>query len=147
MFKKILACLDGSKLAEQILPYAGEQALRFESQLVLLHVLAPTDLPPAAGIGVGELMRKQAQAEAKFKAYLEQLAERLLREYNLRVESAVERGTVGETVINYATRNSVELIVIATHGEGGLKRLLFGSVVDSVLRNSDIPVLVIRPAA
>jgi nucleotide-binding universal stress UspA family protein len=52
---------------------------------------------------------------------------------------------VGTTIIDYAIQNEVDLIAIATHGEGGLKRLVFGSVADFVLRNSGIPMLVIRP--
>jgi len=145
MFKKILACLDGSKLAEQILHCVLELALHFNSQVVLLYVIAPTDLPTASGIGTRGLIEKQVRAEAEVKAYLHGLAEKLLREHGLWVEIATEKGAAEKTIINYGTRNAVNLIAIATHGEGGLKRLVFGSVADFVLRNSSIPVLVIRP--
>lgn len=147
MFKKILACLDGSELAEQILPYAVDQALRFDSQLVLFYVLGPDELPAAAGIGAEELMKKQIQAEAEVRAYLENLAGQLSRDNNLSVESVTASGSVGETIIDYARRNGVGLIAIATHGQSGARRLVFGSVADFLLRNSNIPMLVIRPVA
>ena len=65
MFEKILACLDGSELAEQILPYAVEQAARLESTLILLHVLPePTTLglnvpgEPALEIGTSGMLKR-----------------------------------------------------------------------------------------
>jgi hypothetical protein len=83
MFKKILACLDGSELAGQILPYVTEQALRFDSRLILFNVTPSMEIPPTAGIEAGELMKKQAQEEAQVKVYLEQLVQKSLREGGL----------------------------------------------------------------
>jgi nucleotide-binding universal stress UspA family protein len=147
MFKKILACLDGSKFAEQILPYAAEQAARFDSELVLLCVLSTLDLPIAAGIGSQEYVKKQIQAEEGIKAYLKGLAEEVSPGRDVRLETLVVDGTVGAHIVSYAEENGIDLIAIATHGQGGVKRLAFGSVTDYVLRNSAIPMLVIRPIA
>jgi nucleotide-binding universal stress UspA family protein len=147
MFKKILACLDGSKFAEQILPYAAEQAARFDGELVLLCVLSTLDLPVAAGIGSQEYVKKQIQAEEEIKAYLNGLAGRMLSGQKVRLETLVVKGTVGASIVGYARDNGIDLIAIATHGQGGVKRMAFGSVTDQVLRNSDIPLLVIRPTA
>ena len=146
MFNKILVCLDGSKLAEQVLPYAIEQALRFKSQLVLLSVIVPanstsTVWEPAPQ----ELVEKQAEAEKAAEAYLKNIVNRLSEEKRLRAEYLTLEGLVAETIVEYAQNNKVDLIAIATHGLGGLRRLAFGSVADFVLRNSNIPLLVIRP--
>jgi nucleotide-binding universal stress UspA family protein len=56
---------------------------------------------------------------------------------------------VAETIVDYVHDRSkkIDLIAIATHGEGGLKRLIFGSVADFVLRNSSVPMLLVRPKA
>jgi nucleotide-binding universal stress UspA family protein len=146
MFNKILVCLDGSKLAEQVLPYAIEQALRFKSQLVLLSVIVPatsnsTVWEPAPQ----ELVEKQAEAEKAAEAYLKNIINRLSEEKGLRAEYLTLEGLVAETIVEYAQKNKVDLIAIATHGLGGLRRLAFGSVADFVLRNSNVPLLVIRP--
>jgi nucleotide-binding universal stress UspA family protein len=146
MFNKILVCLDGSKLAEQVLPYAIEQALRFESQLVLLSVIVPaTSTSTVWEPAPEELVEKQAEAEKAAEAYLKNILNRLSEEQRLRTEYLTLEGLVAETIVEYAQNNKVDLIAIATHGLGGLRRLAFGSVADFVLRNSNVPLLVIRP--
>ena len=77
MFQKILVCLDGSKLAEQILPYAAEQAARFGSNLVLFQVVSLASLPASTGIEsvpVAVPNDQLAEAEAAAKDYLDGLA-------------------------------------------------------------------------
>ena len=146
MFSKILVCLDGSKLAEQVLPYAIEQALRFKSQLVLLSVIVPaTSTSTVWEPAPQELVEKQAEAEKAAEAYLKNIINRLSEEKGLRAEYLTLEGLVAETIVEYAQNNKVDLIAIATHGLGGLRRLAFGSVADFVLRNSNVPLLVIRP--
>jgi nucleotide-binding universal stress UspA family protein len=146
MFNKILVCLDGSKLAEQVLPYAIEQALRFKSQLVLLSVIVPaTSTSTVWEPAPQELVEKQAEAEKAAEAYLKNIINRLSEEKGLRAEYLTLEGLVAETIVEYAQKNKVDLIAIATHGLGGLRRLAFGSVADFVLRNSNVPLLVIRP--
>jgi nucleotide-binding universal stress UspA family protein len=151
MFEKILVCLDGSEIAEQILPYAAEESLHFHSQVVLLHVvtepvIVTPGIPGAAGApvetpGMLEQMQKE-QKEASI--YLEDVANHL-QERGLSVEPVILQGVAGATIINYANENDIGLIAIATHGRSGLGRVVFGSVADYVLRNSGLPILVIRP--
>ncbi len=151
MFEKILVCLDGSENAEQILPYATEEALRFHSQVILLHVVPEPvvitpGVPGTTGVpvetpGMLEQMQKEQSESAD---YLERMANRL-REKGLKVEPAVLQGTAGDVIVKYAGENDIGLIAIATHGRSGLGRAVFGSVADYVLRNSGLPILVIRP--
>jgi nucleotide-binding universal stress UspA family protein len=146
MFSKILVCLDGSKLAEQVLPYAIEQALHFKSQLVLLSVIVPVTSTSTVWEPAPEgLVEKQAEAEKAAEVYLKNIVNRLSEEKRLRAEYLTLEGLVAETIVEYAQNNKVDLIAIATHGLGGLRRLAFGSVADFVLRNSNVPLLVIRP--
>jgi len=76
---------------------------------------------------------------------LESVAQNLLDERGLKVDYLVMEGLAAETIVDFADNNQIGLIAIATHGEGGLKRLVFGSVADYVLRNSNLPMLVVKP--
>ena len=150
MFGKILVCLDGSKLAEQILPYAIEQAKRFNSKIVLLqaYMVPSTELAAAAPTGPAVAPQLLQQEEQRYKkeamVYLEEVAEPL-RENGLDVVCVVLHGVAGDVIGSYAQNESVDLIALATHGHSGLGRIVFGSVADHVLRESGLPILVIKP--
>ena len=138
MFERILVCLDGSSLAEQILPYATEVAQRFASRMILLQVI-----PPSSVLGGGDTTL-ELELFGPAKAYLERIAQPL-REVGLDVECATLLEPPGQAIISYANKSGVGLIAIATHGRGGLGRVMFGSVADFVLRESRLPVLMVRP--
>ena len=146
MHEKILVCLDGSHLSEQILPYALEQAKRFGSKVVLLRVVADVPIYTSPGdpqVVVEELDRiPRARREAK--TYLDSKAQSF-RESGLQVECVVLEGHPAEAIVRYAEGNGVDLIALATHGTGGLGRALLGSVADHVLRHSAVPVLCVKP--
>jgi nucleotide-binding universal stress UspA family protein len=152
MFKKILVCLDGSELSEQILPYAEEQALHFNSKLVLIRVytepgfigLAVPGFPgvPIETQAMGQQIEREEQESKK---YLKTVAERLLKQRGLTAECITLLGTAGETIVKYSTENKVELIAIATHGRSGPGRMVMGSVADYILRHAHLPILLIRP--
>ena len=150
MFEKILLCLDGSELAEQILPYAVEEALHFGSKLVLLQAVGTHGTIPVVAAGASayavEASAQQIEKdEMEAKAYLEGLAQPL-RDKGLNVQCVTIRGLqVGEAIVSYANENNISLIAIATHGRSGLGRLVFGSVADFVLRETGLPILVIKP--
>jgi nucleotide-binding universal stress UspA family protein len=146
MFDKILVCLDGSKLAEQIIPYATEQARRFGSKVVLFRVIDEARIytSPAEPNVVVEQMERVTQDKLEAQDYLQRLSVRL-RSEGLDVEFAIQEGSSGETIVHYAEDKGMGLIALATHGHGGLGRVVFGSVADYVLRHTSVPVLVIRP--
>ena len=147
MFRKILVCLDGSSLSEQILPYATEAALRFGGKVVLLQVITISSTIAAAaepGLPPEVLLDELRREGAKAKAYLERTAQPL-QEKGLDVTCVVLQGMPGNAIVSYSTQNEVDLVAIATHGHGGLGRLVFGSVADLVLRESGLPILVIKP--
>lgn len=147
MFQKILVCLDGSKIAEQILPYAAEQAVRFGSSLVLFQVVSLASIPTPTGIEsvpVAVPNDQLAEAEADAKDYLERHA-LPLREKGLRVQCVTLIGHPAESIVSYAEENRFHLVALATHGRSGLKRLVFGSVADHVIRKSGLPILLIKP--
>ncbi len=148
MFKKIVVCLDGSSLAEKILPYVTEGAVRFNTKVVLLRVL---DVPSTVAWIEGtapdtDIVTEDSQQEKKdAEAYLESIAISM-RERDLDVESVVlHRITPDEAILEYAGENDVDIIAMTTHGRSGMARALMGSVADSVVRQSRLPVLVINP--
>jgi len=151
MFKKILVCLDGSELAEQILPYAVEEALHFQSKLVLFQVVPePVVFSPgipgtaAAPVQTDTMLEDAEKALNGARKYLEKIATPL-RKKGIQVEAVSILGRAGDAILSYAEGNNINLIAIATHGRSGLRRGVFGSVADYVLRESGLPILVIRP--
>lgn len=150
MFEKILVCLDGSPLAEQILPHlAGSGCF---GKIILLKVVdtsainLPIGVPGEPAIPVRTRgMEKRFQDElARMPDYLEKMA-RSLREKGLSVECVVLEGIPSDTIIAYAKENGISLIAMATHGHTGLRQVLMGSTVEYVVRHSGLPVLLVTP--
>lgn len=148
MFKKVVVCLDGSGLAEQILPYVTEGALRFNTNVVLLQVLdVPTTFAWIQGTAPeADIVTKESRrGEEEAKAYLESVATSL-RARGLGVETVVLHGiSADDVILDYADGNDVDVIAMTTHGRSGLARAILGSVADAVVRKSGLPVLVINP--
>jgi nucleotide-binding universal stress UspA family protein len=153
MYERVLVCLDGSELAEQVLPYVAEVARRFESAVVLLRVVSQPvvmtpGVPGSSGMPVvtARAEKRVEEEERDSEGYLKLVAERLLKEYQVRAECVTSIGDAGRTIVDYAAENGVGLIAIATHGRTGPGRVLFGSVADFVVRQTRLPVLLIRPS-
>jgi nucleotide-binding universal stress UspA family protein len=153
--RRVLIPLDGSTLAEQVL----EPALAFSSgtqvEYTLLRVveqLTPASYDPASTrmSGLSESLLEQLQEldrqeSARARDYLERFAERF-RARSLVVQTRViSHQQPATAILQDDSIRGVDLIALATHGRGGLKRLLLGSVADKVLRGAATPVLVYRP--
>lgn len=151
MFEKIIVPLDGSKLAECVLPYVKELAKGCSTQQITLvsvteHIVAQTFAPEIGEIGqipiepipvaVG---RKKKQAER----YLHRIAKRLSAK-DLNVQIEVLLGNPAEEITAFAKESGADLIAIASHGRSGISRWAFGSVTDKVFRASSVPVLMIK---
>ena len=145
MFNKILVCLDGSKLAEQILPYVESQAACFNSEISLIKVVGMSSSDILNYTGKKSFVTRLEQAEKAAKEYLETVAGSLRSQGILTNCIVLNTSPVGDAIVNYAQNQKHDLIAIATHGHGGLGRLLLGSVADYILQKSGLPVLVIRP--
>ena len=151
MFDRILVPLDGSELSEQALPIVQDLARQLGSTIHLLRVVpVENELDAVRGSGsirVAELELEQARRlnESQLqraRSYLEDVRSGLM-EAGARVEEPVTigQGDPSNAIINYARANDIDLIAMSTHGYGGLKRLLVGSVADKVFRSCEIPVL------
>jgi nucleotide-binding universal stress UspA family protein len=144
---KILVCLDGSPLAEQIIPFVEAKARCSEAGVILLQVvlLPPNINRPIRGGAAGWFMIEQAQkAEQEAKSYLQEKAQ-YLEMNGLKVDIAVVQDTtIDQAILKFAVQSHVEMIAISSHGRSGLSRSMFGSIADSVLRQSGLPVLIIK---
>jgi nucleotide-binding universal stress UspA family protein len=147
MYEHILVGLDGSKLAEQILPYVELLAARFNSSVTLLRATISLQQAVALGGGMmdGIIDPTLTEEEDRRRAaeYLSQLADGMRRR-GLTVKCALPEGPPARAILDHACRGGTDLMALTTHGRGGLERLVFGSVADGVLRKSESPVLVVR---
>ena len=142
MIKKILIPLDGSRLAENAIPYAEEIATKFKAQLVLIQVLQPRLMMPEYEPGFYDEAIKIEHDTAKI--YLHGLKDRI-GYFHIPVETAVlDGGTVAGTIIDHAKEAGIDLIVMNTHGRSGIDRWFYGSVADKVLQQAHCPVLLVR---
>ncbi len=152
MYNTILVCLDGSKLAEQILPYAIEQAKHFDGELVLFSVISePSNIglamPGMPGLPLESrgIEKHILEDEIKTEVYLKSLADKLSEE-KIKVSFEKVLGIAGPSIVEYCEKQEIELIALATHGRSGPGRVVLGSVADYVIRHSNKPILLIRPA-
>ena len=130
MYKKILIPLDGSKLAEGVLPYARLLAVPLQLPVDLLYVNDPDTVAPAAYSISGSDYLKQVAASFSGVA----------------VNGRVGNGRAAEVIVDSASQDRGILITIATHGRSGAQRWLMGSVAQKVLHASMNPLLLIRPS-
>jgi nucleotide-binding universal stress UspA family protein len=145
MFKNICVPLDGSELSETSLAIARELAGREKACIHLLEVVQPP-WPDRRGASPASIaLDIQHQLDAS-RAYLLRHAA-ALKEQGIQTHvAAVEALNVADAVLAYCEKNHVDLITMATHGRGGIGRVLLGSVTDRVVQHSRVPVLVNRPA-
>lgn len=147
MYKKILVPLDGSDLAECVLPHAETIAKAAGvEEVVFVRVAEPTYMPARyAEIGLTEEDIKMIEAESREAArtYLDKVVGGV--DYGrVKVSSEVLSGKAAERLADYVARNNVDLIIIATHGRSGVSRWMWGSVADRILHSSTAPVMMVR---
>lgn len=144
MYNKILVPLDGSELAEQILPHVIELAKCADAEVVLLRVPdVPTYDYLMTAPELGRAMREQSETETA--EYLSRIGAQL-RAQNLHVITrAANDGAVYSTILDVAQDVHADLIAMSTHGRGGLARMVMGSIADDVVRHATLPVLLVRP--
>jgi nucleotide-binding universal stress UspA family protein len=140
MFRRLLVPLDGSRLAECVLPVVQRSAELFDCVITLLHVI---EKRAPASIHGDTHLRDHGEAER----YLARITEQL-KAGGLRVDSHVHeapQGDVSRCVAEHARELSQDLIVLCTHGMGGMRRLVFGSNAEQVLTHGATPVMLIQP--
>jgi len=142
MYEKVLVPLDGSELAECALPHVINLFKKgVVEEVILLQIVEIPSVLLEEGFDFIGL--KTAQI-SKAQKYLTGIQSQLSAE-GLNVKTEVLEGNTAHSIIEYAKRNDVQLLVIATHGYTGMKQLMFGSVALRILHDAHVPVLLIRP--
>jgi nucleotide-binding universal stress UspA family protein len=144
MFDRIVIGLDGSPLSERALATGSELARRLGAPVHLVRVadLAVFDWGATdAAAAYAELSPEMDAAKAEARAYLERVQDNLQQD-GLTATSEVRSGLAQRELVEAVTPN--DLLVIASHGRGGLQRVLLGSVAEDVARKSPAPVLIVR---
>lgn len=144
MYNKILVPLDGSKLAEAILPHVEDLAHSYNAEIIFLQVMEPEPViispePIYPAVDPQNYERRVKDVET----YLAGIQGEF-REKGIKAKTQVGEGPVVETIINTAKNLDADLIAMASHGRTGLARVFYGSVAAGVLHRVDRPLLLIR---
>jgi nucleotide-binding universal stress UspA family protein len=152
MNHRILIPLDGSQLAEQVLPHVKALVECQGAEIYLLSVAPVIDNTAAAVMlyplyvyreQLADEDAERKRIEAELTNYLRGIAYDL-DQTGARVHCVVRFGSPADEILSYASENKIELIAMCTHGRSGLARWAYGSVADRVLRVSTCPVLLVR---
>ena len=126
MYERILVPLDGSELAEQSIPYVERLAQKLKSEVILITGCLPGD-----------------SLERALTEYIERRAEKI-QSLGVNTRSLCIVGEPADSIINFAGKNNVGLIVISTHGKTGVSHWPLGSIASKVVQRSNIPVFLVR---
>ena len=146
MYQKIMVPLDGSELAECVLPHVEAIAGGCQvKDIIFVRVVEPLHLRGGVETGFSPEERQRLEAESMDVArnYLNQVISRSKYD-EIGARSEVLFGTVTDTLADYAENNDIDLIIIATHGRSGISRWVWGGVADRLLRSACVPVLIVR---
>ena len=147
MYQRILVPLDGSELAECVLPHVETITKGCGSrEVIFIRAVEPFQRPSGFSevtFSEEDLKRINTESINLAKTYLDQIVNRVKHD-NVNVKSEVLTGKAGESIAEYATKNEVDLTIIATHGRSGISRWVWGSVADRLLRSACVPVLMVR---
>jgi nucleotide-binding universal stress UspA family protein len=142
MYRRALVPLDGSMVAESIVPFILEIAGPLDMEVALLRVVVPA--PPIVVEGSSHVIVEDVEKlRTDAEEYLNSVAASL-RGRGVRVTVQVRFGEAVAEILAGAREVGADLIAMTTHGRGGLGRLLFGSVAEAVLRQAEIPVFLMR---
>ena len=154
MYSKILVPLDGSKLAECVLPHLDTviKGCGVE-EIVFVRVVEPVMLPTGTFTDGGAVFTEMdarktrehidARNEAEAKEYLEGIVNRYKSE-GLKVDMALLEGNAADELVDYIKESDADLTIIASHGRSGIGRWIHGSVAERLLRSVCMPILMVR---
>lgn len=145
MFKKILVPLDFSDYTDEIMNVAVQIAEKFGSTIHLLHVIPNMDYftPYESFLSAENLVSIQRDIEREVGKDMEVVVKKLK---DIPATKTIRAGVAFLEIVDYVRTENIDLVVMGTHGRGGIEHILIGSVAEKVVRKSPCPVLTIRPA-
>ncbi|HEY3298468.1 MAG TPA: universal stress protein [Armatimonadota bacterium] len=145
MYSNILVPLDGSKFAEDALAHATGLAKVFASRITVIFVIEPLPaFPQPATLGIVMVMPQNMEQEIKqAEEYLACITNDL-KKAGVEARLVVTEGDPAAEICDYGKENEMDLIVMSTHGRSGIRRWVYGSVAERVLREAHSPILLVR---
>jgi nucleotide-binding universal stress UspA family protein len=140
--KAIVVPLDGSELAEWALPLASAIATKRNAEVVLTTAITTGD----RWVDDGFVRQWESEEQAAAESYQRPIVERL-REQGVGARAHIDWGRPQAVIESVVEREGAGLIVMTTHGRSGVSRWTLGNIADKVLRTTDTPLILIRPAA
>jgi nucleotide-binding universal stress UspA family protein len=141
--RHILIAVDGSSFSEQILEPAAELARLFGADVTLVHVEIPHGERTILGVKTGDAaIERMRQVSERYLQHMAETSRHLFEHPQLKAAVATFPAA---TVLDTARECEAGLIAMATHGRGGLTRLILGSTANEVLIHSPVPILLYRP--
>jgi nucleotide-binding universal stress UspA family protein len=148
MYQKMLVPLDGSELSECSLEHVKAVASGCRvPETVLLRVVEPLSAEAVSTLAQagGDVLREaELDIQNKARQYLDKIKNRLKKD-GLAVKAVVVDGRPADEILDYAKKNKIDLIVMASHGKSGISRWFFGSVAQKVMQHATVPVLMVSP--
>lgn len=139
---RILVAIDDSKSLEELLRVVIMQIRTQDSEVRILHVLQPISVstpPQMARSFTPEIEEQKKQAQELIDTATKQIASA-----GFKVDSVIDKGDVKETILDSAIQWHADLIVVGSHGSGGVRRFLLGSVAEAVARHAPCSVEIVR---
>jgi nucleotide-binding universal stress UspA family protein len=143
-FTSIMVPLDGSDLAERALPVAASLARDAGASLHLVAVHEPLTIPFASEFPA-QVVELNAELRNRLSDYLTRMTEQARQDGAPVVKAALLDGIAAGVLRQYIQIENIGLVVMTTHGRGGLNRFWLGSVTDRLLRTAGVPILVLKP--
>lgn len=147
MYKRILVATDGSDLSKTAVSSAIELAAAIGAELVALYVVPRYPVSYFEGgitISVDDIARTEKQWSDKGQAVVDAVQEQARAQGVTAKAVVAQSDMVAESIMSAATKHGCDLVVMASHGRKGIKRVLLGSETQHVLTHSTVPVLVLR---
>ena len=138
--KKILVPIDFSDYSKSSLKYAVNFARNFNASLILVYVIEPVIYPPDFSMGQIAIPTAGLEMDKRAKEELDKLAQKEISS-DVNVRKIIKTGKPFVEIIETASEENVDLIIIATHGHTGVEQILFGSTAEKVVRKAPCPVL------
>jgi nucleotide-binding universal stress UspA family protein len=142
IFSKVLVAIDGSDHAEKAFRHALAIAQKFDSKVVVVHVMSP----PRAGGDMGHFPVQEAVKLAfdAAQSIVSKFASIAQQEFGLQIETVTAKGAAADEILKTADSSKADLIVMGSRGLTGFKELVLGSVSSAVAHRAKIPVLTVK---
>jgi nucleotide-binding universal stress UspA family protein len=141
--KKVLVPIDFSDYSKSSLRYAVNFAKQFNAEIYLIYVVEPVIYPPDFSMGQIAIPSVNTEWDERAREGLKNLAKTEIPD-GVKVKTILKNGKPFMEIIDTASEENIDLIIIATHGHSGVEHILFGSTAEKVVRKAPCPVLTLR---